>query len=311
VPSTIDLATGFWFLELTVDGNTYLPRERLSGVAYAIYATSASALSAASGSSAVVVSSAMNMSGFSITNAGTINAVSGNFSGQLTVSSATVLTGIGAAQVQLHGNIIVSSETNGALGGGVRVSSNVYIVGFASATKYYGDGSALTGVMAASSTDISISTITASATTPYGGVNIATNTFVVGNVGIGTNSPGAKLEVVGTVKLNQFITQAADTGITLSASDFGKTVTVNSGSAQTVFLPSVDAGNIGAQFVIVKLGAGRVTIQAAAGTYISDSSYGGTIYNNAVVPPYASITLRLATATQWVLIGGEGSWITN
>jgi len=42
--------------------------------------------------------------------------------------------------------VAVSSESLAALGGGVRISSNVYIVGFSSAAKYFGDGSSLTGM---------------------------------------------------------------------------------------------------------------------------------------------------------------------
>ncbi len=132
-----------------------------------------------------------------------------------------------------------------------------------------------------------------------------------GYVGIGITTPKATLDVSGTVKFAKYLTQAADTGITLAAADFGKTITVNSASVQTVTLPSVSAADIGAQFMVVKLGTGQVTIQAAAGTTIADSSVAGSIYNNAVTPAYATITLRLATATQWMLAGGEGSWITQ
>ena len=69
--------------------------------------------------------------------------------GSATMSSFTA-TGIGlsGAQLRLGPSVVVSSESSGALGGGVRVSSNIYIVGFASATKYYGDGSGLTGLTA-------------------------------------------------------------------------------------------------------------------------------------------------------------------
>ena len=38
---------------------------------------------------------------------------------------------------------VIASAT---LGGGVRISSNVYIMGYSSATKYYGDGSGLTNL---------------------------------------------------------------------------------------------------------------------------------------------------------------------
>ncbi|MBU2573448.1 MAG: hypothetical protein KKH28_05170, partial [Elusimicrobia bacterium] len=76
----------------------------------------------------------LNMAGFQLSNAGAVTASSYTAAGVL---------GIGAAQVRLAGNVAVSSEAASALGGGVRVSSNIYIVGFSSAAKYYGDGSAL------------------------------------------------------------------------------------------------------------------------------------------------------------------------
>jgi len=47
-------------------------------------------------------------------------------------------------------NLSISSEASTSLGGGLRISTNVYIVGFSSASKYYGDGSSLTGVSSAS-----------------------------------------------------------------------------------------------------------------------------------------------------------------
>jgi hypothetical protein len=44
--------------------------------------------------------------------------------------------------------VAVSSETAPELGGGVNISSNVFIVGFSSAARFFGDGSGLTNVTA-------------------------------------------------------------------------------------------------------------------------------------------------------------------
>ena len=132
-----------------------------------------------------------------------------------------------------------------------------------------------------------------------------------GNVGISTRAPQATLDVNGNARLARVLTQANDSGGTLTSADFGKTITVNSGSARTVTLPSVTAADIGATITVVKLGAGRVTIQAAASTYIADSAAAGTIYNSAVSPAYAAVTLRLATSTRWIPISGQGAWITT
>jgi hypothetical protein len=119
---------------------------------------------------------------------------------------------VNVPSLRLANNVFISSETSAALGGGVRISSNVYIVGFSSAAKYYGDGSGLTGISAAgdnlgnhiatttlnmSGFDIvGASTLTVSTiTTTAAGVNFSTNVFVSGNVGIGTQAPEAKLDV--------------------------------------------------------------------------------------------------------------------
>ncbi|MCX5793464.1 MAG: DUF1566 domain-containing protein [Elusimicrobia bacterium] len=117
--------------------------------------------------------------------------------------------------------------------------------------------------------------------------------------------------ITGEARLSRAPVAAADAGITLTAADYGKTITVNSAAARTVTLPAVTAADIGATVTVVKLGGGTVTVQAAASTYIEDSTAGGAIYNNAAYPAYASLTLRLVTATQWMLVGGRGAWITK
>jgi hypothetical protein len=118
--------------------------------------------------------------------------------------------------------VAISSEASAALGAGVRISSNVYIVGFSSATKYYGDGSGLTGISAAgdnlgnhvatttlnmSGFDIAgVSTLTVSTiTTTAAGVNLSTNVFVSGNVGIGTQAPEATLAVTSPGAAGEYI----------------------------------------------------------------------------------------------------------
>jgi len=121
----------------------------------------------------------------------------------------------------------------------------------------------------------------------------------------------ASATVTGEARIARNPVFAVISGLTLTAADFGKTITVTNAAAQTITLPSVTATDIGATITVVKLGAGRVTIQAAATTYIADSASGGTIYNQASGPAYASITLRLVTATQWLLVGGKGAWLTT
>ena len=115
-----------------------------------------------------VATQTLNLGGY-----GLINVASVTGSGYLTISSATMTgIGLGAAQLRLANNVIVSSETLTPLGAGVRISSNVYIVGFASATRYFGDGSGLTGVAAASGGGDSLGTHIATKTLTMGGFDM-------------------------------------------------------------------------------------------------------------------------------------------
>lgn len=109
----------------------------------------------------------------------------------------------------------------------------------------------------------------------------------------------------------KYLTEAHNTGATLTTLDFGKTITVASASAQIVYLPSVDVSNKGAWFRIIKLGPGKVTIAAADSDTIADSGTGGTIYNGATSEDFATITLQLGSDTGWFIAGGCGTWITT
>ncbi len=119
---------------------------------------------------------------------GGLTASSATVNGQLTVySSATVTAalGVGAAKLRLKANVEISSETSTSLGGGVRISSNVYIVGFSSAAKYYGDGSALTGLTGLNASNINSGTLAdarLSANVPLlDSVNTFSSSFTVAN----------------------------------------------------------------------------------------------------------------------------------
>ncbi|HCC49236.1 MAG TPA: hypothetical protein DEQ38_14135 [Elusimicrobia bacterium] len=66
---------------------------------------------------------------------------------RLDVANGSVtIRGAGAALVLENSSRVISPEASAALGAGIKVSTNVYIVGFSSAAKYYGDGSSLTNV---------------------------------------------------------------------------------------------------------------------------------------------------------------------
>lgn len=68
-----------------------------------------------------------------------------------TFTSSQTITdarGLYASRHMLGEGVEISSEASTAYGAGIRISSNVYIVGVSSATRYYGDGSNLTGIVA-------------------------------------------------------------------------------------------------------------------------------------------------------------------
>ena len=95
-----------------------------------------------------IATTTLNMNGNSI-----VNAASGTFTSGITASSFTATgTGLMGAQLRFSdGNILISSASAAQLNG-VYVSTNLYIVGIASASKYYGDGSNLTGIATSSNT---------------------------------------------------------------------------------------------------------------------------------------------------------------
>ncbi|HNY23496.1 MAG TPA: hypothetical protein PKM89_01920, partial [Bacteroidales bacterium] len=118
------------YLQINVDGVDLSPRQRLITSPYAFNAYLLGGKPAGSYVSTEAVTQAI--------------AGDKTFSGVL---SAVSETGVISPALRLSWvNVYISSEAAPALGGGVRISSNVYIVGFASATKFYGDGSGLSNI---------------------------------------------------------------------------------------------------------------------------------------------------------------------
>ena len=89
-----------------------------------------------------VATTTLNMNANSI-----VNAASGTFTSGITASSFTALdAGFKAARLRFStGNVVISSSAGSQ--SGVNVSTNMFIVGIASATGYYGDGSVLSGIL--------------------------------------------------------------------------------------------------------------------------------------------------------------------
>lgn len=98
---------------------------------------------------------------------------------------------------------------------------------------------------------------------------------------------------------------------TLVATDFGKTLVMDSASNKAFTLPTTVAGNVGAKITFVKTNTGKVTLQMPASTTIADSNAAGTMFNDLTNETWASVTIQLVTATKWVVVGGFGTWITT
>jgi hypothetical protein len=127
-------------------------------------------------------------------------------------------------------------------------------------------------------------------------------TVTGGNVGIGTSSPAAALDVSGTARATQgmpIITEAG-TAKTLALTDNGGYVRTTSGSAVTITVPlnSSVAFPTGAEIVVFQDGAGLVTFAATGGVTIkskdSNLSLGGQ---------YSAATLKKVATDAWDLIG--------
>ncbi len=67
--------------------------------------------------------------------------------------------------------------------------------------------------------------------------------------------------------------------------------------------------HIGTEYTIVKLGAGKITVDAADSDTIEDSGIGDTIYCED--SGIATIKLLLVTETNWVITFANGTWITT
>jgi hypothetical protein len=137
--------------------------------------------------------------------------------------------------------------------------------------------------------------------------------IVSGSSGAGFPYTGSA-QISGSLEVNGPITgyrkvENKNSGYTITNADYGKTFVCNSTSDQTFNLPSVDTPDIGFECTILKVGSGKVTIDAADSDTIQDSGAGDTIYCSDT--GIASITLLLARPTSWYITSAVGTWITT
>jgi hypothetical protein len=238
-------------------------------------------------------------------------------SGNISMATGSEKVGIGTATPGEKLTVVGTIETNGlkmttGASNGYVLTSDTNGIGTWKAAAAGGitqEADTLDSVLARygiSTRDATVGKLTVSgtATSEFAGPVILAKTS--GNVGIGTTEAQATLDVNGTAKISRVLTEAKTS---LTTADFGKTITA--ASAQTITLPDIGAGDIGAIFTIVKLGAGTVTIDAVGSDVIADSPAGGRIYNSAAGETYANITIQVAAADKWVVVGGHGTWTTS
>ena len=85
--------------------------------------------------------------------------------------------------------------------------------------------------------------------------------------------------------------------------------TMAAGAEKTFSLPSVDGTNVGLCFTFINLDGNNVIIDPADSDTIDDST--ADTGNISSSTQYGSITLMLASATEWVIIAANGTWTTT
>ncbi len=107
-----------------------------------------------------------------------------NGSISITGSEPALLFGSGETRV-------ISQDTDAATGAGIEFSTNVYIVGFSSAARYFGDGSALTGVLGTDPDALPLAGGVMAGTLDMGGNSLAgVSTITVLNGSVAIVPPG-------------------------------------------------------------------------------------------------------------------------
>lgn len=96
------------------------------------------------------------------------------------------------------------------------------------------------------------------------------------------------------------------------AADLGKILIMTAATAKTFTLPAVTAADVGLSIMLMKRGAGKLTIQAGGTDTIQDSTAAGTLYNDLAEETFALVMLRVIAAGAWMIEQFTGSgWRTS
>lgn len=97
---------------------------------------------------------------------------------------------------------------------------------------------------------------------------------------------------------------------TVTESESGSTLVMNSSSDKTFTLPEGTADNLGLTYSFANINTGKLTIQTTGGAdKIADSTAGGYIYSD--TDSIAQLTIRLVSANLWVIMGAQGTWAVS
>jgi hypothetical protein len=218
-------------------------------------------------------------------------------------SNTTTIGNSSTTQTHLYGNL--------TLGDTGSTSYRLNVSGSANIT----NDLTVTGSLNASNITGSLFGSSSYATQALSSSYAVTASYALNGGGGGSSFPyTGSAQISGSLEVNGPITgyrkvENKNSGYTITNADYGKTFVCNSASDQTFNLPSIDTPDIGFETTIIKIGGGKVTIDAADSDTIQDSGNGGTIYCSD--RGIASITLLLARPTAWYITSAVGTWITT
>jgi hypothetical protein len=98
---------------------------------------------------------------------------------------------------------------------------------------------------------------------------------------------------------------------TVTESQSGATLVMNSNAEKTFTLPAGTADNLGLTFTFVNINTGTLIVATAGASSdkIADSAANGNI--SSTDDTDAQVTIRLVAANQWVIMGALGTWTAS